>query len=322
MRVLLSFLVLLFLPIVAIGQTSLKLDQIETVTLGEDGTTLLRIKTPRAGVLRMDVFSLPANGAELALEMPITVAGETATRVGLAVIEKGTHDFILRSSVPEAFEVQIRFLLEPALDLFEPNDALEQAARISAPFLGLVRVSDGDPDWFVIDAPRDHVIGVHLRTRSAYTGPLIGFYNSSGELLYESPYDNWGHRGMRYFISDGSKTYIKISDSYGWYDYDTRAFRVLEIDVYRPDSENNNIFVKIDVAGNENVSTQLDYVSAAAGTRVSSAEDSTLIAQELERAVNSKDAPRVNFFLWMFGSLVVTLGLGGAVSYIKRRKNW
>lgn len=314
----LACILLMLLPGIAVAQPTLDLDEIETVKLDEDGKAEIRVRTDRPGVLRADLFSAPDSVGAIAVtfEPEQAVEGEEAplpVPVGAMTVEKGRHTLLVSAANAGAANIQLRLMLEPPLDLYEPNDTRDAAVKLDTPFLGLVRVSAGDEDWFRVDAPRGHLIGVHLRTRSGYTGPAIAFVDGKGEVLQETARDNWGHRGMRYFKSEGRPVYIQITDTYNWGAEDWRAYRQLAIETYEPDRSSPNVFVKLDMQEGDSSGEQIDYVGEAAGSRVSSAVEATEIAAELERAVT--DERGSNWGIYILVGLAGLLAGGGFAVY-------
>ncbi len=321
------FCALMFLtaPLGALAQTSIDLDRIETIKLDEQGLALIRVNPPRTGILRADVFSAHEEAGSIYVEFEAEAESDGDTRlaaipVGSKVVEKGRQILRVRSDGAVAGDIQLRLLLDPALDFYEPNNSLAKAVPVDAPFLGLVRVSAGDEDWFRVSAPRGHLIGVHLRTRSAYVGPVISFHDRNGEVLYATNNDEWGHRGMRYYRSEGQPIYVKVVDTYDWRLDDARAFRQLAIETFEPNRESANVFVKIDMGAVEGASNQIDFVGEAAGTRVASADEATEIAEELTRAVSASGRSGSGMLGWI--GLAFVLFFGAAVFYTvsKRRQ--
>lgn len=314
-----SLLFLLLSPLLAAAQTQIELDVIERINLSEGGPALIEVKTDRPGVLRADIFSTKGlTGAiNITHAKPDPDAGDTTPtlKVGQTALPKGTHRIQVSSANNQAGSVQIRFLLDPALDIYEPNNSLSTAHPITPPFQGLVRVSAGDEDWYKIDVPKGHVIGVNLRTRSDYTGPVISFHKADGTVLYESQKNQWGHRGMRYYRSEGDPVFIKVIDTYNWRANDVRAFRLLDIDAYAPNPDSANLFVKIDMNASGESATQIDYVSEAVGSKVASATDASDISTALNSAIedntDTTNWPRLLIIL----ALLALACLGGWMVY-------
>ena len=318
-----SFIALfLFAAAEAAAQTSVGLDRIETIKLDEEGRARIRVNAPRTGMLRPDIFSAPDETGAIHFTVESKKQPDEATEnspipaSGL-VVEKGRHILAVQSEGAQKAEIQLRLLLEPALDLYEPNDNLDDAKPLETPFLGFVRLSDSDEDWFRVNAPRGEVIGVHLRSSGGYEGPVVSFHERNGDVLYESPRTNWGHRGMRYYKSEGQPIYVKVTDSYNWSEDDSRAFRLLEIETFIPDPNSANAFVKIDMGGEERASRQIDFVGEAAGTRVASAEEAIEIAKELDLAVRDKTSSGFQLALWLG---VAFVAVASAAVYFRLRK--
>jgi len=299
----------------AMAKTEVDLDIIETIKLNAKTPTSVQINVPKTGLLRADIFSTSGITGTVHIAFQIDkIESSDNEFINPAktskVVNKGRYTADIWAEGNQVGEVQVRFTLDPALDIYEPNDSLSQAKSITTPYLGLVRVSAGDEDWFRVDVPSGNIIGAHLRTQSQYAGPEISFHKVSGELLYGSSKDEWGHRGMRYYRSEGKPVLIKIIDNYDWNPHDVRAFRQLAIEAYPPASNGTNLFVKIDMNAAVNSSTQIDFISAASGSRTASAAEADEISTALQEAFRpNKISLRLSIIISAIG-LIALLGLG------------
>jgi len=311
--------------VAAHAQPMLELDRIETVRLDDEGQATIRVNVPRTGVIRADVFSAPDGAGEVSVtfEQEEVAEGETQpdpVPVNLRAVDKGRHRLVVKSTGASEAEIQLRLMLEPALDLYEPNDTMDTAYVVEPPLLGLMQVTGQDQDWFRVDVPRGHYIGIQI-TGNSYSGqrPRIAFVNRRGEELVENG-EQTVHRAMYYFRSEGAPVYIRITDLYGWAPGDPRAFATLKIESYAPNRESANLFVKVDMGSDELTSTQTDYLAEAAGTRVSDVEEAAEFTEELSLAVRRPGDTGPGFWIWALGVIIIGLGVGGGYAYWKRRK--
>ncbi|MEO1028018.1 MAG: hypothetical protein AAFX02_03060 [Pseudomonadota bacterium] len=310
-RLLLSAVLAFLLSTAAMAQKSVPLDRVVDVELDEKGEAKLSVRLPKAGVIKALVFS----GVEPVFTLDESAVDATETDTAIAplpvsavALERGTHP--ITASLPDAPNgtFQVRFVHEPALDRFEPNNTPDDAIEVSTPFAGIVRFGSNDPDWFEIDAPAGHLIGVQLLTNSSYVGPVIGFYDLDGEVIYQSPRTQWGHRGMRYIVSPGGKTRIQLSDTAR---LETNAgYLPLVIKVFPPMAESNSVLVKLDMGANEDTAFQLDALGRSVGARLAAADDAETIAAELNRAVTEKRRSG-SPWLWIILASVAVLAFGG-----------
>lgn len=307
------------------AQPMLELDRIETVRLDDEGKATIRVNVPRTGVIRADVFSALDSVGEVsvAFEQEAAPEGEAQpapTPVNLRAVDKGRHRLIVTSTGASKGDVQLRLMLEPALDLYEPNDTMDTAYVVEPPLLGLMQITGQDEDWFRVDVPRGHYIGVQI-TGNSYSGqrPRIAFVNRRGEELVENGEQNV-HRAMYYFRSEGGPVYIRITDLYGWAPGDPRAFATMKIESYAPNRESANLFVKVDMGSDELTSTQTDYLAEASGTRVSDVEEAAEFSEELSRAVRRPTDNGPGFWVWALGVIILGLGVGGGYAFWKRRQ--
>lgn len=305
----------------ALAQKRVPLDEVTDITLDDQGLAKLSVNLPEAGIIKALVFS----GAEATFTLDATGSEATETEPAIAplpvsaiALDRGEH--IITTAFPDApnTKLQVRFVHEPPLDRFEPNDTQETARRITPPFAGLVRFGSDDADWFEFDAPAGHLVGAQLRTFQSYSGPVINFYTSQGELLYQSPDENWGHRGMRYIVSPGGTIRINLSDTSGR-TKERGGFIPLVVQTFPPQSESNSILVKLDLEADEDTSFQLNALGRAVGARVADADDAATIAAELNRAVSVED--KTPFPVgWAF---LIALGLGivGGIGILLRQQS-
>jgi len=310
----------------ATAKTSVDLDKIETIKLNAQTPTSVQVYAPQTGLLRADLFSTSGITGPIHIEFQADKIDDPENGLNDApiiskVVNKGQHTANIWAENGQTGQVQVRFTLDPALDIYEPNDTLVTAKPIITPYLGLVRISAGDEDWFRVDAPRGNIIGAHLRTRSQYSGPEISFHNVDGELLYGSSKDEWGHRGMRYYRSEGMPVLIKIVDHYAWGAEDVRAFRLLAIEAYPPASDATNLFVKIDMNAAANSAAQIDFISAASGSRTASAAEADEVSKALKEAFNSdKFSISIRMIIGIIG-LIVLLGMGWLFWWRQKTQN-
>ena len=322
-------IIMLLLPLVfalsvsVTAKTSVDLDKIETIKLNAQAPTTVEIYAPQTGLLRADLFSTSGITGPVHIEFQAAKtndsdSGLSDVPVRSKVVNKGRYTVDIWAENGQTGHVQVRFTLDPALDIYEPNDTLDAAKSIITPFLGLVRVSAGDEDWFRVDVPKGNIIGVRLRTRSQYKGPEISFHSVSGELLYGSSKDEWGHRGMRYYRSEGKPVFVRVIDSYEWNTEDVRAFRQLAIETYPPSNNGTNLFVKIDMGSAVNSAAQIDFISAASGSRTASAAEVDEISDALKEAFRpNKLSLRTGMVVGII-ALLASLGLGWL--YWRRQK--
>ncbi len=237
----------------------------------------------------------------------------------------GRH--LVRITASDSYYDNMRFDLrlteEPFLDPYEPNDSLQDATPISTPFDNIIDLGDQRPDWFRISLPAGTIVGAWLRPFQAEGLYTLRFYNGQGEILYETPLEEWGHKGMRYYRSDGSPLYLEVvGEGNGW-DNQASDFARLTIDAYTPDNDGRNAVIKLDMGDNGDGSAlQLDFVAAAIGTRSIDVTAATEITTELRRVAEAP-SPGSGTPWWL-----VPLGLSGVIAaaiaallYFRHRKN-
>lgn len=301
---------------------AINLEDIVTVNLDENGFASVVMSVPRTGTLRPSFF-----GDSVAQNIEINVASldpvvDTEPNPKILMHNRVLDPGDYRMSVtgfPNS-QLQLRLSLEPALDIYEPNDTLETAAEVSVPFFGLIDIIGSSDDWFKVEVPKNKIVGAQLHAGEAYGKYFIGFYDENGTQLYLSDDTDWGTDGMRYFKSDGGPLYIKVYENTGVTFFDPQTFILFEIQSFSPNMDNPNTFVKIAMGGNDRASSQIDFVSEAAGTNVANAEESIDITEELTRAVSRQNDTEQGWVLWgVFGAIIIA-AIGVFLVLFRKRK--
>jgi len=293
---------------------------IETIRLDGEGRAVLRFDAAAPGLPAFDLMAAPDGLDSVRLSPPVSdVKGASSA---LVVLADGRHELVLQGQARadgEAMEIQGRLRLDPPFDAFEPNDFRDQARPIDLPFHQVIRLAEGDEDWFRIEAERGGVIGIHLHHAfNAYDGPQITVYEADGTLIFQTNSSAYGWRGMRYVRSEGRPILIRLTDSHAWSGNQVAAFKALEIVHYAPDAPVNGTLVTLGVESEDPAFYQLALVGEAVGTQVRGASQAEAVASELTRAVEVRPAPLWPY--WLSGLLLVIGLAGGGYWYLRRGK--
>lgn len=305
----------------AVGQRvqSVEADRIETIRLDENGQARLRLSVERASQPGFDLFSGPAGVAELSLVLDTGDTDDKSDASRPRVLAPGRHEFTLSASDPATagdVEIQGRIRLDPPLDAFEPNDRYEDAVPIEIPFHQVIRLSDGDWDWFEVEAPRGGVIGIHLHGwRGGYSGPQIQVLDTRGEQVLLTGTASWAWQGMRYVRARGGRLFVGVTDSNSWSDSDGGGFKALEIVHYLPMERVNGSLITLGLDGEDPSFFQLDLVGEAVGQEVHTADEADAVAAELTRAVEAGLRRGIPAWVWLLILLVLAGGGAGGWWY-------
>ena len=287
---------------------------IEAIRLDAEGRAVLRVTARDAGLPAFDLLAGPAG-----LEGVTLLIGEGDKQVAMVtprVLGPGRHDLTIQGTARadgRAMEIQGRLRLDPPLDAFEPNDTREQARRIELPFYQIIRLSNGDPDWFRIDADSGGVIGIHLHHfGNGYEGPQIAVLDADGEIIFQTANNSFAWRGMRYVRSEGRPIYVGLNDSRGWEEGNAGAFKALEVVHYRPNGAVNGSLITLGLANEDPSFFQLDLIGEALGARVRPAGEAESVASELARAAGI--APRA-LWPWLMGAGLLLLAVLAAAGF-------
>lgn len=292
----------------------------ETIQFNGEGRAVIRFTASAPGLPAFDLMAAPDGVSSVSLGTPVD--DETGMAGVLVVLPAGRHDLVLQATPREdgqAMEIQGRLRLDPPYDGFEPNDSRDQARRIELPFYQVIRLAQGDEDWFRVDEPRGGVIGIHLHHAfDGYDGPQITVLDADGGVMLETADNAFAWRSMRYVRSDGRPVWVRLTDSRAWGENQAGAFKALEIVHYMPDAPVNGTLVTLGLESDDPSFYQLGLVGEALGVRVRGAGQAEAVASELARAVDTRHLP-----LWPFGlaASLLALGLtGGGYWYLSRAK--
>tara|TARA_R110000868_G_scaffold64724_1_gene194320 strand:- start:15365 stop:16348 length:984 start_codon:yes stop_codon:yes gene_type:complete len=292
----------------------------ETIRLDGEGRAVLRFDAEAPGLPAFDLMAAPDGLDAVTLSAPMSE--EKGASTALVVLPSGRHELVLQGQARDdgqAMEIQGRLRLDPPYDGFEPNDNRDQARPIDLPFYQVIRLAEGDEDWFRIEAERGGVIGVHLHHAfDVYEGPQITFYEADGTQILQTATTVYGWRGMRYVRSEGRPILIRLTDSRAWRDNQPAAFKALEIVHYTPGAPANGTLVTLGLASADPSFYQLDLVGEAVGIEVRGAAEAEAVASELIRAVEARKAPVWPY--WLAGVLLAIALAGGGYWYLRRSK--
>ncbi|WP_417497083.1 hypothetical protein [Maricaulis sp.] len=291
----------------------------ETIRLDGEGRAVLRFDARAAGLPVFDLMAAPDGLDAVTLSAP--ARDEKAASTALVVLPSGRHELVLQGQARadgQPMEIQGRLRLDPPFDAFEPNDHRDQALPIDLPFYQVIRLAEGDEDWFRVEAERGGVIGIHLHHGSGgYDGPQMTVMEADGTVIFQTDINAYSWRSMRYVRSGGRPILIRLTDSRAWRDNQAGAFKALEIVRYAPDAPVNGTLVTLGVESEDPSFYQLALVGEAVGTEVRGADEAAAVASELTRAVEARNAP-----VWpnWLGGLLLALALaGGGYWYLRRR---
>ena len=298
--------------------------RIETVVLDETGSAVLRVDIDHPGVPAFDIFSAPPSVTQLRLSL-VEDAEALKAPEGIPILPAGRHDLLV--SAAEGYdggpaEIQGRLRIDPALDAFEPNDTPDAAAEIDLPFHRIVRLADGEWDWFRVDPGRGGVVGIHLHYWGGdYTGPGIRVLDADREEIFRTANTDWSWRGMRYVRAEGRPLYIGVTDDRSWRDNQAGGFKTLEIVRYAPTGAVSGSLVTLGLEADDPSFFQLDLVGEALGSPVHTADEAEAVASELARAVERRDEGGIN--PWIALLLLIVLAGGGYLcgAYFYRRRS-
>lgn len=300
---------------------SIEPDRIEDVRLDDEGRATLRFRTEHIGRLRADIFSTPDTAGQITVSFRDPNAAPTSgkTAVRSPIWDAGRYEADVQAANPGSAIVQLRVSVDIPLDEFEPNDTRETAARVEIPFEGVIRISNGDPDWFRVDPPTGGVLGIHLHRYNPQQldGPRFRVFEGDGTLLLESAEAFWGYRGMRYVRATGRPLYIEASAPNNFGENDVDAFMGLEIVLYRPEGApaSARSLVTLSLEGEDPSMFQLDLVGEAIGVDTVAANEAGGVARELDTAIRGR---KVNWGIAIAG-LLALLVLGGGGYFVWRR---
>jgi hypothetical protein len=284
----------------------------------------VRFELDAAAALHFDVFAGTDSIGAVLLQAETGNAAEADKRPAapFLVLGPGRHTVDLVANGPDAEaagRIQGRLTAQAPNDAFEPNDTVETAARISLPFHRVVRLSDGDWDWFRIDPPRAGVLGVQMRAwRSAYQGPVIRILDADGEELYASPEGDGAWNGMRYVRVGRDPVFVGVSDTRAWRDNQTDGYKALEIVMIQPLDRMRGQLVSLGLDAGDPGWLQLQEIGAGLGTELRAANEAEAVATELSRAVAGSSQ---GGGLWLYGLavLVLLIAAAGGVWLWRRR---
>jgi len=283
----------------------------QTIRLDGEGRAVLRFDATAPGLPAFDLIAAPDGLGSVTLSPQVTdVKGASSDLVALPT---GRHELVLQGPARadgQSMEIQGRLRLDPPYDAFEPNDRRDQAHAIDLPFYQVIRLSEGDEDWFRVEAERGGVVGIHLHHAFGdYAGPQMTVFNADGTVIFQTGENAYAWRSMRYVRSEGRPILIRLTDSSSWSDSQVGAFKALEIVRYAPDAPVNGTLVTLGVESEDPSFYQLALIGEAVGTRVRGADQAEAVASELTRAVDTRHTPVWPF--WLAGLLLVA-GLAGA----------
>lgn len=292
------------------------LNELEAVRLGEDGRCVLSFTTERPGIFQSELFSYPSSTGAITVSFRQRGAEEA---LAPGVYDAGRYEAVLQAVNPGEAVVQLRLALARPRDPFEPNDTLEDAARVDLPFESVVHLTGGEQDWFRVDPALGGIVGVHLHIASDYQGPRIGFYEADGTEILVSNNSNWGVRGMRYVRSRGRPIFIAVWDTNNWGDENDNAYKRIEIVQYRPEgapsSTRSLVALGLESEGPE--FEQLDFIGAAIGVETVSAAEAEEIAEEIRAAVQRRGT---NWGLIAIVILLLAAAGGGGFYFFRMRR--
>lgn len=308
------------------AQTRLPVNEIIELDFETETPTRVRLDLDAAALVRVDVFA--GDEAVQAVRLRRTNASDAADAAGdlsdFLVLGPGRHDLDLvarGAADPVAGRIQARISASPPNDGFEPNNRPDEAVEIDLPFNRIVRLSQNDWDWFLVDPPRAGVLGIQLHAwRSPYGGPLIRVETLEGELLYASPNSPGGWNGMRYVNVTGAPVRIGVTDTNNWRDNQWHGYKALEIVLIEPLGGMRGQLITLGLEGGDAGWLQLAQIGQALGTELREANEAEAVSTELLRAVEGQAETGPGWSVLLLGGLAVLVLAGGGVWAWHRRK--
>lgn len=304
------------------AQTRLELNEIVEIGFDAEAATRVRLELEEASLIWFDVFA--GDDAITAVQLGQPASGEADTTLGsVLVLGPGRHDLDLVATGPggpAAGRIQGRISARPPNDGFEPNDTRDTAVEVDLPFNRIVRLSQGDWDWFLVDPPRAGVLGIHLHAwRSPYTGPLIRVESLDGETLYANPNTPGAWNGMRYVNVTGEPVRIGLTDGNNWPDHQWHGYKALEIVLIEPIGAMRGQLITLGLEGEDGSLLQLAEIGHALGTELRAANEAEAVSTELLRAVEQRRPAGPGRLVWglLVAALLVLAG-GGACVWHRR----
>lgn len=324
MRFVLIVLTLLVLPSAAFAQgrpQNIDVDTIEDVQLGDEGRRVVRFRTEHTGRLRADLFSAPESAGVISFTFREQGAADDADPLP-AVVGPGRYEAIVQAVNPGAALVQLNIWLDVPLDEFEPNDSMETALRIDIPFDGIVRLSNGDSDWFRVQPNAGSILGVQLYSGTGSSRQFVAIFDHNGDQIFASDDTPWGTSGMRYARATGRAMYIHLWDLNEWSDSDPSAYKTLNVREYRPEGTpaSDNSLVTLSLDDTSSALFQLDLIGGAIGVDTVEANEADAVARELRVAIEGRQSSLWQQVLILLG--LIALGVAGYFGwreYAKRK---